>query len=307
VTAGWVAATVRGRALLGRTIGAAGALEIAEADSWVAARDRLATTMYGTGLPAGADRAAARRHAAATTAWQLRVLAGWLPPGAAGLARLAAAPIELADVERRLAQQQGADPIPPIPLGPLASVGTRLSRAGSGAEVRQLLARSVWGDPGGDDPTSIAIGMRVAWARRVARASTAARPWALGAIATLVARERFAFDRPIADTTAREIDVLLGRAWRAAGDVGALGDRLHDRASWPLEGVTDPGALWRSELRVIDRIARDADDLAESGRATASVVIAILALLLVDLWRVSAAVEAAATGTGSEVLGAVAA
>ena len=103
MTTGWVAVTVRGRALLARTVGRAGAAEIAAASDWATARDLLASTVYGTGLAPGADRAAAHRHAVAATAWQFRVLAGWLPPGAGHLARLAVAPIEIAEVERHLA------------------------------------------------------------------------------------------------------------------------------------------------------------------------------------------------------------
>ncbi len=104
MTAGWVAASTRGRTLLTRTIGTDVARSIATADSWPTARDHLHNTVYGTELTATADRRTARRCAATATAWQLRVLAGWLPPASSGLVRAFAAPMEIANIEAHVAQ-----------------------------------------------------------------------------------------------------------------------------------------------------------------------------------------------------------
>jgi hypothetical protein len=307
MTAGWVAADVRGRSLLGRAVGSEGCTAIAGAESWPAAREMLRATALGRGLPVDADRLTARRHVTSAAAWQLRVLAGWLPPGAIHLGRIAIGPMELADIERHLARLRGADPPPPLELGSLGGVARRVLRARAPAEVRAVLARSVWGDPGGDEPATIGFGLRAAWLRRVAALDGVVTPWALGALTVLVAREQFAFERTIADRTAREIDRLIGHRWREASDPADLAARVGDAAGWSVEGIGDAGELWRAEVHVLDRVERDAR--AAGGRpASETTVIAVFARLLVDLWRVTAAIEAVGYGdVGPEVLDAVAA
>lgn len=307
MTAGWVAATVRGRDLLHRVVGPGGARAIAAAASWPDARGALAGTAYGAQLPADADRATARRVAAAATTWQFRVLAGWLPPAATGVARLAAAPMEVANIEHHLAQLDGLERPEPLPLGSLAVAWPRVAAATSGQEVREVLQRSVWGDPGGSNRIAIALGLRVAWARRVMRSTPVARPWAQGAVAVLIAREVFAFDRPIGEVTGRNLDILVGTHWRAATTVPTLAERLPDSANWALDDIGSPADLWRAELAVVERVGSDARPLAASGRYGRETVIAIMALLLVDLWRITAAVEAAGRGpAGVELFDAVA-
>ena len=49
------------------------------------ALDTLRGTIYGISLPDDATRSDARRAARGATAWQIRVLAGWLPPTATTL------------------------------------------------------------------------------------------------------------------------------------------------------------------------------------------------------------------------------
>lgn len=301
MTAGWVAGTVRGRALLHRSIGLVGARAIAEAESWPAARGELGTTPYGVHLPDDADRVAAHRTAVTATLWHLRVLAGWLPPGATGLARLAAGPFEIANVELRIASLSGAPddtarPIEPLPLASLAVAWPRVAIATSADQVRASLSRSVWGDPGGTDASAMALGLRVGWARRLQRASPLARPWALGMLGVLIAREQFAFQRPIGEITAHELDRALGRRWRTASTLAELRERLPEPAVWALAGIDDPSSLWRAELAVLRRVFADAEPIVRSSRYGRDTMVAVLALLLVDLWRVSAAIEAAGRG-----------
>lgn len=308
MTAGWVAAATRGRALLDRTVGVGGARAIAEAASWPESRSLLAATSYGQNLPTDADRATARRAAAAATVWQFRVLAGWLPPGVTSLARLAVAPIEIGNVERHIARLNGSDDEQPVPLGSLAVAWPRVSTASSGGEVRHTLTRSVWGDPGGSDPVSIAVGLRVAWARRALRAAPIARPWALGGLAVLIARELFVFEHRINMVTSRELDRRLTRSWSEAATVPDLADRLPSASSWVLAGIDQPADLWRAEVALIRRVVGDAAPIAAAGRYGADTIVAISALLLVDLWRVMAGIEAAGSGAaGLEVFDAVAA
>ena len=87
MTAGWVAAALRGRSLTTRLLGADGQRELASAESWPHATEILSSTVYGKELLPNADRAAAQLAAANSTAWQFRVLAGWVPPSGRGTDR----------------------------------------------------------------------------------------------------------------------------------------------------------------------------------------------------------------------------
>ncbi len=304
MTAGWVAASTRGRSLLHRTIGPDAARAWANTDSWHEARAQLATSMYGASLPADADRGTARAVSSEATIWQLRVLAGWLPPASSGLARTFAAPVEIADIDRHLARLDragsapvgsgGAEPPQPVPLGSLATAWTRVARATTLDQVRSALARSPWGDPGGNDRATIGVALRVAWGRRLVRQAPITTDWVHGAAAVLVARERFLFGREVPDVPARALDQLLGTRWRRASSVAALADDLPRSASWSL-AAAGPTAdeLWRSELAVIRRVGADATKIVDSGRNGRDTVAAVMALLLVDLWRVAAAIESA--------------
>ena len=294
MTAGWVAASTRGRALLRRTIGADVARAIAAAESWPSARDHLRNTVYGIELPSTADRNLARRTAATATAWQLRVLAGWLPPASSGLVRAFAAPIEIANIEAHLAQlTTGTAPTAPIPLGTLGVAWSAVAKLRSADQVRDVLARSPWGDPGGADRATIAMGLHVAWARRLARQAPVAENWAHGGAALLVAREQFAFERSIPDVTGRELDHLLGTAWRDASTTPELTERLPKSARWIFADVTRADDLWRAETTLLHRVAIESERVNTAARNGRDALAAIMALLLVDLWRVDAAIEAA--------------
>ncbi|MGA7759373.1 MAG: hypothetical protein WCA57_16145 [Ilumatobacteraceae bacterium] len=302
MTAGWVAASTRGRSLLHRTIGPDAARALATTDSWQHARSQLATTAYGASLTADADRRTARAVSSAATIWQLRVLSGWLPPTSTGLARAFAAPVEIAQIEHHLARLDRPGDIragvaTPVPLGSLGTAMPRAARATTSDQVRDVLARSAWGDPGGNDRVTIGLGLRVAWARRLLRQAPAATEWVLGAAAVLIARERFVFDRDIPEIPARGLDQLLGTRWHSASSCAELADHVPKSASWSLLAVTEssdpPSDLWRSELAVIRRVSTDATKIVDSGRNGRGTVTAVMALLLVDLWRVTAAIESA--------------
>ena len=293
MTAGWVAPATRGRLLLRRLVGIDGARELAATGSWDEARAILTRTIYGTDLAETASRPDARRRALGSTAWQLRVLAGWLPAGRTVLARLFAAPLEIANIDQRIAQLGGADPAEPIHLGSLVGAWPRVAVAATAEDVRRVLAKSVWGDPGGSEPEAIALALQVALARRFAAQVPGTGDWARGAVAVLVARERFAFERDLNQTTARVVDRLIGSRWRGVERVDELADRLPKSASWALSAIDEPSDLWRAELAVVRRIANDAQRRAMSSRFDESTVTAMMALLLTDLWSVCAAIEVA--------------
>lgn len=294
MTAGWVAASTRGRALLTRTVGDDVARTIATAESWPSARDRLRDTVYGTELAPIADRRTARHAAATATAWQLRVLAGWLPPASSGLARVFAAPIEIANIEAHLAQLTSGVTLPStVQLGTLGVAWPAVATQRTADQVRTVLARSPWGDPGGADRVAIALGLRVAWARRLARQAPIALAWARAGAALLVARERFAFDRSVSDVTGRELDRLLGTAWRDASTVAELTDHLPTSARWVLADVASTTDLWLAELSLFRRVVADSQQVAAAARNGRDTLAAIMTLLMVDLWRIDAAIEAA--------------
>jgi len=312
VTAGWVAASTRGRALNRRLLGSEGARQMAGSASWPEARAHLQASFYGTDLPAGADRATARTATATATVWQLRVLAGWLPVGGSGLARLFAAPIEIANIERHLVTLQGGPAAHPVPLGALAVAWPRVAETRSPEHLVDVLTHSAWGDPGGFGFETLAVGLRVAWARRLIGQVPVAAEWAKGGLAVLIAREIFAFERDLTPPVGREVDRLLGKHWRDAATLPALIDALPDTAAWALEEAASdanlsPAELWRAEVSVARRVGSDAATQAATRRHTKDTVAALMALLLLDLRRVLAAIEVAGRGPNRiEVFDAVA-
>jgi hypothetical protein len=306
MTAGWVAAATRGRALVRHRTGPGSGRSIAGAD-WDAAPTVLAGTVHGRRLPPDADRDTARRAAMAATLWQLRVLAGWLPPGQGGLARLFAAPLELANIEGHLSALTGGRPERPLTLGSLAVAWPRVAATDTPQRFRAVLARSVWGDPGGTDPAAVALGLRLGLARRLAARPGPTGRWATGGAAVLVARERFGFGRPLTDESGRVADALIGRRWRRAASLSTLVGSLPPSGAWPFIGVDDPDQLWRAEVELARTVEREAGVAASSGRARPATVIGAMALLLVDLRRVVAAIDLAGLGPDAvEVLDAVA-
>ncbi len=307
MTAGWVAGALRGRFLTTRLLGPDGQRELASAASWPRAVAMLATTVYGTEMSPNANRIEAQLAATNSTAWQLRVLAGWVPPSGRSLVRVAAARLEILNVEQHLRELSGSSPQAPILLGSLASVWPRVEQCASSEAVRDALSVSVWSDPGGSSPSDIALGMRAAWVRRAIRHVPSAMPWALGYLAVLVARELFSFERKIAVTTGRHIDRLLGRGWRRATTFGEFRDHLDSAAAWPLVGVESADQIWRGEVAIRRRVAADAARLTARNRFDRDVVAGIVGMLLSDLDGVQAALETAGRGTYAvEVFDAVA-
>ena len=295
MTAGWVASTTRGRALLGRLVGADGARRLAVSTSWPEARSQFATTLYGTDMAPDADRVTARTAAATATSWQLRVLAGWCPPGSTGLVRVFGAPFELTNIMQHVdhiddhdTHREGS-----IPLGSLAVAWPHVASTTTPDQVRTVLSHSPWGDPGGADAQTMRCGLRVSWCRRLVRQVPESKDWSHGALAVLIARERFGFGREIAGVTGRQLDQELGRSWRSASAISDLVDRLPKPATWALVDVEKPEDLWLAELALVRRASAEAHLLVKRSRFDRTTVAAVMALLLVDLWHVSAAIAVA--------------
>jgi hypothetical protein len=296
MSAGWVAGSVRAKALAQRRLGAGAARALAASSSLEVALAALAATPYRQEVRPGQGLAEAQRAVAATLLWHLRVLAGWLPREGADMLRLLAGWFEIANVDEVLHRLSGGAGEEPFRLGALATAWPRLARARSAAELRGTLAASAWGDPGEAAPRAVQLGMRLSWMARVGAELERATPWAAGAAALLVARERFAAGHDLPAAALARARPLLGSDALEAASLGELARRLPARARWALEDATDPDELWRAEARWWSRVERDGFALLGGADLGPAPVLGAVAVLAADAWRVRAALELAARG-----------
>lgn len=307
MNAGWVAGTVRARAMARRRVGRTGVRALAASASLDDAVDVLAAGPYGHDVRRGQSLAEAQHAVAATLLWNARVLSGWLPREGATLLRVLAGWFELANVDERLRTVAGRPAADAFALGALAVADRRLAGCGSIAEVRAVLATSPWGDPGDDTSRAVQAGMRLSWAERVAAAVPPAAPWALGGAALLVAREHLLAGRRLPPGAMSSARRLLGTAARDAASLPELAAAAGRRAGWVLAGVEEPGGLWRAEAAWWQRVGSDASGLLRGTRFGPEAVVGALAVGAVDAWRVQAALEVADRGgRGGEAFDAVA-
>lgn len=292
---GWVAGSVRARHLLSRRIGRERARAVAGSPSLEDALAALSGSAYGRYVRPGMGLARAQRAVAETALWHIRVLAGWAPPGAQDAIRALAAWFELANIEDRLAFLAGGEATSPFALGGLATAWPRLAEARTVSDVRGALAASPWGDPGGPEPADLRLGLRLAWARRVLQSVPEAGDWAAGAVALVVARERFLAGRP-ADDLATHRPPGIGVEWAEAGSLRTLREALPAQAAWALGVVEEPADLWRAEVAWWRRVDQDVEGLAHAPLMGEPMVIGSVVGLGVDAWRTAAALESAARG-----------
>ena len=198
----WVAGNVRAKAMLDRRIGPARARELAATGSLAQGQQILADSPYRHGVQVGQTLAEAEHALAATVLWHLRVLAGWQPRAGARALRLLAGWFEIANISGHARALSGAAVEPSFHLGALGTAWSRLRTTSSLAELRHVLTQSLWGDPGGDSPSDIALGVQLAWAFRVATGVPEAGDWACGGAAVLVARRLLLEGRPLAHASA---------------------------------------------------------------------------------------------------------
>jgi hypothetical protein len=308
--AGWVAGSVRARAMARRRLGLVAARRLAGAGSLAAALAALADSPYHRAIRTGratdpTDRlAGAQREVAETLLWNLRVLAGWLPATGAERLRRLTGWFEIANVDEHLRALAGRAAEPPYRLGTLSTAWPRLAATGSAADLRAVLAASPWGDPGGTSDREITLGMRLAWGDRVAARVPAARPWVAGAVALAVARERFATGAPLPDRAAVSATRVLGPGWSAAATLAELAAAVPPAARWALAQVAGPADLWQAELRWWRRLGADGERLL-AGRGSGGLpgagfgpepMLGAAALLAADTWLVRGALELAARG-----------
>lgn len=307
MSAGWVAVGVRARAMSRRRVGRAGARSLAAGPTLAAALSTLAQSPYGHDVRPGQTLAQAQRAVVDTAVWNLRVLAGWAPRTGATILRVLLAGLEISNVEDQLHRFAGEESPPPYRLGALATAWPRLAATTSVGEVRGVLATSWWGDPGGVTAAEIGLAMRTCLADRTMAAVPAAGVWAGGATALLVARTLVQERRDLPAVARLAASRVLGPGALSAATVPELAAAVPASARWALAGVRDPEDLWQAEAGWWARVERDGLDLGRRALAGPQSLVAAVALLAVDAWRVRAALEVAARGGGPvEVFDAVA-
>lgn len=303
---GWVAGSVRGRLLANRRIGTLNSRNVASSASLPDALGRLEDGPYGHDVHRGMTLSEAQRGIGATSLWHVRVLAGWLPPSGGDQLRALAGWWEILNIEDHLASMAGHERPEPYNLGSLATTWPRVREANTPAEIREVLDASPWGDPGGDRPERISVGLNLAWAQRVAEEVDQAATWANGWSALVVARDLFLGERLLVTGEAPRTGGL-GWEWPTAATLRDLAAKIPRSASWVLEGVEEGEDLWQAEARWWRRVDNDASKAVRGSRPGPAIGVGVFGLLVVDAWRTQAALEMAARGGGPlEVFDAVA-
>ena len=272
MSAGWVAGSVRAKALVRRRLGPGAARRLAACGSLADALRTLAASPYGTSIRPDQPLAAAQHEVAGTLLWDLRVLAGWLPRDGVRLLRTLAAWFEMANVDELLQAIAGRPAEAEFQLGALATAWPRLRQAANHDDLRAALAASAWRDPGGRTARAVRLGMRTRWAAWVAELGDPARTWAAGAAALLVAGEQSA----------------------RAATLDELAVSLPLRARWVLAGITSPAGLWRAEAAVMSRVEQDGLRLLRTSAPGREAVLGAVAVMTCDAWRIRAALGLAA-------------
>lgn len=295
--ASWVAASTRARLLGDRRIGRLRAAAIASSGGLGPALQMLQASPYGANVDSGMSLEAAQRQVAATILWNLRVLAGWLPPGGSAMMMPLAAWFEIANIEERLAYLSGDRRAAPYQLGSLGTAWRAVSRATTADAVREGLTRSRWGDPGTSDPSGIALALRFKWAGWVSGFVPGADAWAATAVALLGARVRFG-----STASPGGLPQIPGRVyglppgWQQVASLPQLRAVMSPRLAWVLDGVEEPSDLWAAEARWWSRVEADAAQMVLRSRYGPSAVVGIAMLLGHDAWLTRAALGAAARG-----------
>jgi hypothetical protein len=292
--ASWVGASVRAKLLGRRRLGSAGAAAIAESGGLVAGLQLLAKSPYGAEVTTDMSVEEAQRKVAANVLWNLRLIAGWLPPGGSALLQPLAAWFEITNIEERLAYMEGGGHPAPYQLGRLGTAWSGASRATTPEAVRAAVASSRWGDPDTSDPEAMVLALRFRWASWVASVASDAAIWAATASALLAARVRFSPSRAALAAPPVARPYGLPAAWRQAADPAQLRSMMPRSIAWVLEGVDGPADLWRAEARWWSHVRREAAEMLVGSRYGATVVVAVVALLAYDAWLARAALGAAA-------------
>lgn len=296
MSAGWVAAGVRARGLARRRLGQDGIGALSACHSLPEALSLVSAGPYGRAVRPDMDLGGAGRAVVSVLLWHLRILAGWGPPMSAGTLRALAGGFEIDNVAGHLARLSGGEAPDSYVLGSLSTAWSVVSSTDSPAALRAALATTTWGDPGGEDPATIVLGMQVAWARRVLDVPGAG-DWAVAAAALVVAKVVSAGAlAALGQSARRDTRRLLGARWEEASSLDALRRSVPRVAGRALEEVNGPEDLWRAEERWWDHLERSAARLAGGPVTEESTCVGVVGLLAADAWRTRRAVELAARG-----------
>lgn len=301
----WTAAAVRARSSSARRLGAGGADAVARRPDLGSGIDALGGSLYATRVTTADDLATAQRGVRRAVLWELRVLAGWMPPEGARLARALAAVFEYEDLVAAVDALERRVPAPPrYDLGSLATAPAGVWDAASPAAIRAALRHGVWGDPG-SEPSAMADVLCVSLLRRIASAAPATASWATGAVALRAARLRVVEHREPPDRFIALARAVLGEAWVATRGLEGFRGALPPSGAAPLAGVDDPAELWRAEQRWRSRAETDGFRLLRGRGLGPETAVGAFAVLWSDALRVAEALAAADAG-GGELLDVVA-
>ena len=301
MSVGWVAGSVRARAMANRRLGRDAALQLAASPTPEDAVRSLARTTYGRHVHDGQTTAQAERGVLQALVWNARVLAGWTTRDGVATLRTLVAPLEVLSIEEHLERltRPGAEPGPTpgqLDLGGLATAWPRVRRTTTPPAVRAALAGSAWGDPGGDSPREVLLWLRCTVADRVVLTAPAAEAWATTSTALLLARELLTGAGRLPPSAAHAASRVVGRAAAHASRFSDLAPALPRSARSVLDGVTGPAELWSAEARWWRTVDHDSEELVRAPRPGPDVLVGAVGLLAADAWRVRAALEAAAHG-----------
>ncbi|WP_350275734.1 hypothetical protein [Kribbella sp. HUAS MG21] len=304
MSAGWVAATVRAKAMARRRLGAGAARRLAAAPGLADALSMLAGTAYARAAAPGTTLVEAEQAVAAAEIWQLRVLSGWLPRSAIGLARALGARYELANIEahaRAVATPGHRQPY--YELGSLAMSWPRIAATISVSELRAALVASPWGDPGQASAETLHDILVFRWLRMVAAEAPQATEWVSGAAVLVAAKQLLAAASGPGEGVVRAAVPLIGSDWVRTRSVPDLRAATPIPGRWVLDGVGGVAELWRAEAALAARIESDGFRLLRQGTPGVDPILGAVAVLAVDGWRVRVALGDAAYGAGpGEVL-----
>jgi hypothetical protein len=299
--AGWVAATVRAKAMARRRMGAGAARRLASSAGLPDALRLLDGTAYARAAVPGTTLPEAEQLVAAAELWQLRVLSGWMPGSASGLARALAGRYELANIEAHAGALADGRRRTYLELGSLAMSWPRIAVTTSADGLRRALAASPWGDPGDSMAENLHDVLVLRWLRMVVAEAPQTIGWASGAAVLLAAKQLLVATGGHA--VGRAATPLIGDGWLRARSVAALRPAVPVAGRWVLEGVGSPAELWRAEAGLAGRIEADGFRLLRQGTPGLDPVLGAVAVLAVDGWRVRAALGDASYGAGpGEVL-----
>ncbi|MEY9951613.1 hypothetical protein [Leifsonia sp. EB34] len=295
----WTAGNVRARGLVRGRAGSAVLRQCAQAAALPDALALLGGSAYASRLAPTMDLVAAQRAIADTLLWQIRVLAGWLPPGGTRIAVAAAAVFERANIlaRARLLADGGHEPASPFELGTLGTAWPTIRATTSLADLHSALRASPWGDAAAaQSTTALDDLLSASLLRRIAACAPLARDWCVVAC-TLIATRVSLLERAGPDQTFRRLVApLIGDRWSATNSLAALRDAAPRPARTILAGIDRPEELWRGQVALAALVDAQARRSLTGGDHQADSVVAALAILFVDAWRARAALAACESG-----------